>query len=453
MNAGWTQRLERRKVTHPERMIPLAFLVGIAFGTLLLWLPLSRADGPTGAPLLVALFTATSALCVTGLTLVDTPTYWSPFGQAAILALVQLGGIGIMTGATLVGLYVTRSMKLSGRLLASSEMRNLELGDLRSVVRLVLTLSLAVEGVLTLLLFLRFWRGYGLPAGEALWHGLFHAVSAFNNAGFSTLPEGMQAHATDGWLLTPLMIGVLLGGIGFPVVHELRKHWRRPAGWSIHTKLTLFGTVGLTLIGMAGTLLFEFDNPNSFGNAGWWERTLGALFHSVMLRSGGFATHDVAGMEPATHLLSTGLMLIGGGSASTAGGIRVTTFLLLGFVFWAEVRGQADAIAFRRRIAPAVQRQALALVLAAVGVLSIALLALAALERLPVERLLFDAVSAFGTVGLTAGPTAAMGTGGQLILILLMYIGRVSTVSFAAAIALKARHSPYRYPEERPIVG
>lgn len=453
MNAGWTQRLERRKVTHPERMIPLAFLVGIAFGTLLLWLPLSRADGPTGAPLLVALFTATSALCVTGLTLVDTPTYWSPFGQAAILALVQLGGIGIMTGATLVGLYVTRSMKLSGRLLASSEMRNLELGDLRSVVRLVLTLSLVVEGVLTLLLFLRFWRGYGLPAGEALWHGLFHAVSAFNNAGFSTLPEGMQAHATDGWLLTPLMIGVLLGGIGFPVVHELRKHWRRPAGWSIHTKLTLFGTVGLTLIGMAGTLLFEFDNPNSFGNAGWWERTLGALFHSVMLRSGGFATHDVAGMEPATHLLSTGLMLIGGGSASTAGGIRVTTFLLLGFVFWAEVRGQADAIAFRRRIAPAVQRQALALVLAAVGVLSIALLALAALERLPVERLLFDAVSAFGTVGLTAGPTAAMGTGGQLILILLMYIGRVSTVSFAAAIALKARHSPYRYPEERPIVG
>lgn len=448
--------MQQRPLQHPERIIPLAFLVGIAAGTLLLMLPVSRsgADVETGgAPLLVALFTATSALCVTGLTVVDTAAYWSPFGHVVLLALFQLGGLGIMVGATLLGLLVTRRLKLSGQLLASAELRSLDLGDVRAVLRLVLVTMAALEGLLWLWLTLRFHLGLGLGWGEALWHGLFHAVSAVCNAGFSTLPHGLAPHATDLWLLVPLMLGVILGGIGFPVLHELRHEWRRPQGWSIHTKLTLWGSAGLLLLGWAVLLLAEWGRPGAFGDTPLPERVIGALFHSVMLRSGGFAIHDPAELGADSLLVSSGLMLIGGGSASTAGGIRVTTFLLLGFVVWSEIRGHPDSVAFRRRICPSVQRQAVAIALMAVGTVSLALLALASFVEAPVEHILFEATSAFGTVGASVGLSADMPPAGQLILIALMYVGRVGTVALATALAIKVRTMPWRYPEERPIVG
>lgn len=448
-------RQETRRIGNPERVVPIAFLIGIAVGTLLLMLPVSRAGGmhgEGGASFVVALFTATSAICVTGLTVVDTPGFWSPFGHVVILLLAQAGGLGIMTGATLLGLLVTRRMKLSGQLLASAEMRSLDLGDVRHVLRLVVIATFATEAVLAVWLGLRFWAlGHGL--GDALWQGLFHAVMAFVNAGFSTLPEGIAAYPTDALLLTPLMIGVILGGIGFPVLYELRKEWRRPQGWSIHTKLTLWGSLGLTLVGFFAILLFEQDNPATIAAHGWGERLLGALFHSVMTRSGGFSSFDTAALGPDSILISSALMLIGGGSASTAGGIRVTTFLLLGFVVWSEIRGNPDSVAFRRRISPDVQRQALAIVLMSVAVVSSAMLAIVAFVPAPVERVMFEVISAFATVGLSTGLSASMPPAGQLILVLVMYIGRVGTVSLGTAIALKVRSVPYRYPEERPIVG
>lgn len=448
-------RAKARKIGHPERVVPIAFLIGMAAGTVLLMLPLSRAGGLAGeggASLMVALFTATSAICVTGLTIVDTPAYWSPFGHLVILLLLQAGGLGIMTGATLLGLLVTRQMPLRGRLLASAEMRSLDLGDVRHVLRLVVIATLATEAVLTLWLALRFWS-WGMPVGEALWHGLFHACSAFMNTGFSTLPDGLFPHRGDLLLLTPLMIGVVLGGIGFPVLHELRLEWRRPQRWSIHTKLTLWGSIALTLIGLLAVLLFEWSNPATLGDEGWGGKLLGALFHSVMTRSGGFSIHDPGAMGPDTILVSSALMLIGGGSASTAGGIRVTTFLLLGFVVWSEIRGRPDSTAFRRRISPDVQRQALAVVLTAMAVVSAGILALASFVEAPVEMIIFEAISAFATVGLSDGLSANMPPAGQAILVVLMYIGRVGTVSLAAALALRVRSTPYRYPEERPIVG
>jgi Trk-type K+ transport system membrane component len=449
------ERVVKRRIGHPERIVPLAFLAGIAAGTLLLMLPVARAgglSGEAGAPFVTALFTATSALCVTGLTVVDTPAYWSAFGHVVILLLVQAGGLGIMTGATLLGLLVTKQMPLRGRLLASAEMRSLDLGDVRHVLRLVVVATLATEAVLALWLGLRFWS-WGMPLAPAAWQGLFHSVSAFMNAGFSTLPEGLGPHSTDVLLLAPLMIGVVLGGIGFPVLHELRLEWRQPRRWSIHTKLTLWGSLGLTVIGLVAVLLFEWSNPATLGREGWGGKLMGALFHSVMTRSGGLATHDPAAMGPDTILVSSGLMLIGGGSASTAGGIRVTTFLLLGFVVWSEIRGRPDSVAFRRRISPDVQRQALAVVLTAVGVVSAALLYLATFVAAPVERIMFEVISAFATVGLSVGLSTSMPAHGQLVLVALMYVGRVGTVSLATALALRVRSTPYRYPEERPIVG
>ncbi len=448
-------RTDSRLILHPERVVPIAFLIGMAVGTFLLMLPISRAGalhGESGASFVVALFTATSAICVTGLTVVETPTFWSPFGHLVILLLAQAGGLGIMTGATLIGLLVTRRMRLSGRMLASAEMRSLDLGDVRHVLRLVVIATFATEAVLALWLGLRFWMlGHGVA--DSIWQGAFHSVMAFVNGGFSTLPEGLSAYPRDLVLLTPLMLGVILGGIGFPVLYELKNEWKQPARWSIHTKLTLWGSLWLTLLGFAILLFFEWDNPATLGAADWGEKLLGALFHSVMTRSGGFNVHDTSAMGTDSFLISSGLMLIGGGSASTAGGIRVTTFLLLGFVVWSEIRGHPDSVAFRRRISPAAQRQATAIVLMAVGVVSLAMLVLEAMTHAPVEKVMFEVISAFATVGLSTGLSAELPPSGQIILVIAMYVGRVGTVSLGTALALRVKHIPYRYPEERPIVG
>lgn len=447
------QTYKRATITRPERIIPLAFLIGIAAGTLLLSLPIARAGMDVGAPFIVALFTATSALCVTGLTVVDTASYWSPFGHGVILLLCQIGGLGIMTGATLLGLLVSNRMRLRGQLLASAEMRSLDLGDVRHVLRLVVIATFATEAVLAAVLSLRFWLGLGFEPGSAIWYGIFHAVSAFNNAGFTILPQGLLPYSADWMLLSPLMLGVIIGGIGFPVLYELRNEWRTPGSWTIHTKLTLWGTAGLLLFGMLMVLAFEWSNPATLGPVGLGEKLLGSAFHSVMTRSGGFNVHDTAAMGPDTILLSSALMLIGGGSASTAGGIRVTTFLLLGFVVWSQIRGLKDSVAFRRRICPDVQRQAVTIVLMSMGVVSVALLSLVAIVDAPVERLMFEAISAFGTVGASVGLSAEMPPAGQMILVILMYVGRVGTVTLATALAINVRSNPYRYPEERPIVG
>ena len=448
------ERVDRQPVGHPERMVPLVFLLGIAIGTVLLMLPVSRAGGLTGteaADFITALFTATSAFCVTGLTVVDTSTYWSPFGQVVLLGLFQVGGIGIMTSATLLGLLVTRSLPLSRRLHTSVEIRSIDIGDVRQVLRLVLVSTLAFEGVLTAWLTARFWS-WGMPFGEALWQGFFHACSAFTNTGFSILSEGLAPHRLDVLLLAPLMIGVIAGGIGFPIFHELRHHWRRPRRWSIHTKLTFWGSLALIVIGTLLFLAMEWGNPETLGDESLGGKILGALFHSVMTRSGGFAVDDMRLMHRDSMLMSSILIFIGGGSASTAGGIRITTFLLLGFSVWSEIRGRPESTAFHRRIAPAVERRAVAILLLALAAVLTALIILSGFVHAPVEQILFEVVSAFATGGLSTGLSASMPVAGKLVMVVLMYVGRFGP-ELIATLALTVRHAPYRYPEERPIVG
>jgi trk system potassium uptake protein TrkH len=446
--------LDRTPIANPERLVPLAFLAAIAAGTLLLSLPMARAGlYGEGAPFHIALFTATSAVCITGLTAVDTGTYWSPFGQVVILLLIQLGGLGIMSGATLLGVLITRRLSLARRLAAQTELRSLQLGDVAAVVRLILIMTLVVEAVLFAWLTLQLHFAHGEPWGLAAWHGLFHAVSAFNNGGFSIYPGGIAAFRTDGFVLMPLMLGVIIGGIGFPVVHELRTGWRRPVAWSIHTKLTLLGTAILLVLGFLVTLAAEWANPGTLGPEPVPVKLLGAAFHSVMTRSGGFNVHDVGAMNDDTILMTYGLMLVGGGSAGTAGGIKVTTFLLLGFVVWAEIKGEADTNAFGRRICPDTQRQALAIVLLAVGIVGVASAMLVSLSGLPMRDALFETISAFATVGLSTGVTGELPPPAHLLLTVLMFIGRVGSITVAASLALRVRVTPYRYPEERPIVG
>jgi trk system potassium uptake protein len=240
----------RRSIQHPARLVPLGFLGAIAVGTALLLLPVSAASG-TGAPFLVALFNATSAVCVTGLIVVDTPTYWSGFGQGVIMVLFQIGGFGIMTGATLLTLVVTRRLGIGGRVAAQAETRSVGFGDIASVLRLIFVVTVLVEVAVALILQARLSLVYGVPAGEASWHAIFHSVSAFNNAGFSTYSDSLVQFARDPVVLLPLMAAVVIGGIGFPVLYELYR--RRAAGLSLHSRITLIGTVALLVLGAGGT--------------------------------------------------------------------------------------------------------------------------------------------------------------------------------------------------------
>jgi trk system potassium uptake protein TrkH len=311
--------------THPAAVLALAFLATIGVGTALLMLPWASASGQS-APWLTALFTATSAVCVTGLVVVDTGTYWSPLGQGLVMALFQLGGFGMMTSATLMGLLIGGHLKLRTRLLLQSETHALSLGDVRSVARMVLVVTVLVEGLVALWLAVRFAQKMDIGWGEALWLGAFHSVSAYNNAGFSTWPDSVMRHVTDAWVLGPLMLAIVVGGLGFPVITELWANRRkRHARWSIHTTLTVWGSAALVVLGTLALWAVEHDNPKTLGPLGVADQWLAALFTSVAARTAGFNAVDIGALELESLVLHYVLMFIGGGSAGTAGGVKVTT--------------------------------------------------------------------------------------------------------------------------------
>lgn len=437
--------------SHPARLVPFAFLLVIAAGAAVLMLPAAKA-GPGSAPFLVALFTATSAVTVTGLAVVDTATYWSGFGQATIMVLFQVGGFGIMSTATLLALLVSRRLSLSRQLVVQAETRGIALGDVTSVLRFVVVVTLAVEAVTALILAVRLNRE-GMGPWDALWHGGFHAVAAFTNAGFSTFSDSMTFFARDPVVLGAIIVAVTIGGLGLPVLHDLRRASLKPRSWSLHTKLTLAGSAFLLPLGCGATLLYEWNNPGTLGPLEPVHKVVNALFHSAMARSGGLNSFDVGNLTQGNMLVTYALMAIGGGSAGTAGGIKVTTFLILGLAVWSEVRGQPDVSAFGRRISSTVQREALTIALLAILIIGLSVLVLRALSDLPLRQLAFEAISAFGNVGLSMGITSDLPPTGQALLVVLMFVGRVGTISVATALALRGRKAAFRYPEERPIVG
>ncbi|CAI07665.1 Cation transporter [Aromatoleum aromaticum EbN1] len=441
-----------REIQHPARVVPLAFLITILIGTGLLMLPISRPDA-VSAPWIVALFTSVSAVCVTGLITVDTGTYWSPFGQWVIMALFQVGGFGMMTAATLLGLMVNRSFRLRTRLTAQAETHTLGIGEVSSVARLVLFVTLIVEGIAALALIVRLRTGYELPWAEAAWSGLFHAVSAFNNAGFSIHADSLMRYASDGFLLTPIMLAILIGGLGFPVLHDLRRKLRSPHHWSVHTKLTLVGTGVLLAGGTIILLAFEWSNPRTLGPMAVADKVLSAIFASVSARTAGFNSVDIGALTHESLGLHYLLMFIGGGSAGTAGGVKVGTAMILVMLVIAEIRGRMDTEAFGRRISHSAQRQAITVLVLGSAVVVLGTVFILHTTRIATDRVIFEVVSAFGTVGLSTGITAELPASAQLILALLMYIGRVGTITLAASLALGEHRMPFRYPEEHPVVG
>ncbi|MGN7970039.1 TrkH family potassium uptake protein [Microbacterium sp. 22296] len=423
----------------------------LVVGTVLLSLPLSAQGRP--ASFIEALFTATSALCVTGHVVVDTATFWSPFGQVVIMVLIQVGGFGVMSFATLLGLLVARRLGLRTRLTAVSETHTVAVGDVRRVLTGVALITLCVQTVVAVMLAARFAVGYGEPFGRALWLGAFHAVSSFNNAGFALFSDNLMSFVTDPWVCLPICAAIILGGLGFPVIMELRRRFRFPRRWTLNTVTVLAGTLTLLVGGAVSLTALEWSNPGTLGLLDPAGRLLAGFTLSVMPRTAGFNAIDVGAMHPESWFVTDILMFIGGGPAGTAGGLKITTFAVLLFIVLAELRGDTAVNMFGKRLPRSTHREALTVALLSVATVVVSTLAIMLMTPFPFDRVFFEVISAFATVGLSTGITADLGTPSQLILIALMFIGRIGPVLLGAALALTREKRMYELPKERPIIG
>ncbi|WP_245627437.1 TrkH family potassium uptake protein [Kribbia dieselivorans] len=437
---------------NPARSVMAAFAGVILLGTALLMLPIATEAGSSGH-FVTALFTATSATCVTGLVVVDTPTHWSLFGELVILGLIQVGGFGVMTLTTMLVLLIGRKIGVQASMLAAAESRTVGNENLRRVLLGILRITLVVELGTAAILALRFWWGYHMSVPQALYWGIFHGVSAFNNAGFGLASTNMMPFNTDPIICLPIMLAVMTGGIGFPVLWELRAHFFAIGKWSVHMLITVGMSIVLWIAGTVTFGVFEWRNPDSMGALPAWAKVMNAAFMSVSARTAGFNSVDLGNLHPETLLSYDVLQFIGAGSAGTAGGIKVGTFALLAFVIWAEVRGEPTVHVFHRRLVPAVQRQALTVALLAVGAVGIATALLMVLTPHGLDRILFEVTSAFGTVGLSTNLTPTLPASAQLVLVALMYFGRVGPQVLGAALALRNRPRQYELPEERVLIG
>ncbi|GAB3622029.1 potassium transporter TrkG [Mariniluteicoccus endophyticus] len=442
-----------KSLSHPARVVPLAFLAAIALGTCLLMLPWATMPGRR-THLIDAAFTAVSATCVTGLVTVDTPTHWTTFGKVVILLMIQAGGFGMMTLATLVALLIGRRVGLSTSLIASSE-AHASLGEVRSMPKRIAVAMLGTEAVVAVLLTLRLRWAYAPDWGTAAWHGIFHAVSGFNNAGFALYSDNLISFRHDPMVLLPLCFAVAAGGLGFPVYFELTRHRKllRFRTWSVHARLTVVGTAILLVAGWVAFLLVEWRNPQTIGDLTVWEKVFNSVAGSVFPRTAGFQTVDYALVRPETLLVHYALMFIGGGSAGTAGGIKVGTFFLLAYVIWSEVRGESEVVVGHRRICGETMRQALSVALLAIGLIASGTFIILHATHFRLDVVLFETISAFGTVGLSANLTPLMPPLAKITLMVLMFCGRVGPISAVAAMAVTRHTHRYRLPEEQPIVG
>ena len=442
---------------NPARTICLSFLLIIALGTLLLMLPFSARSGQV-TPLMDALFTATSATCVTGLVVYDTWSYWSPAGQGIILGLIQVGGLGLVTMGTFFQVLVGRRLGLYAADLAKESVNSDSFAGVRHMVRTVILGTLLVEAVGAAFLSLTFVPRLGLRAGLAA--SVFTSVSAFCNAGFDLMgqegvPFASLTAFAENWAVTlPVMALVILGGLGFVVWDDLMR-WRSRRSVTVHTRVVLWMSALLLAVGFFGFLLLEWGNPATFGGLSVPGRINAALFHSVSCRTAGFNTVDLASLTDQSKLLSALLMFIGAGPAGTGGGVKVTTIAVVVMTVVCVLRGEEDTIIRRRRVEKGAVYRALTLV--SMGILIVAvstfLIFFSVGGACPAIDVVFEEASAFATVGLSAGVTGTVGLGGQVVLILNMFLGRVGLLSLALALAMKSAGSKGVIPSGRIIIG
>ncbi|HZK66138.1 MAG TPA: TrkH family potassium uptake protein [Chloroflexota bacterium] len=432
-------------------ILAAGFLITIFVGSLLLALPIANRQGEI-TPYITALFTATSAVCVTGLVVVDTLTFWSPFGQAVILGLIQVGGLGFMTSSTILFLLIGHRASLRNRILLKESHGVSPIGGVLRLTRRVILVTVLIEGVGAALLFLRFSLEF--PVDWALWMGVFHSISAFNNAGFDIIGGFRSLTVFNGDHLVLLTFGLLLvlGGISFTVIVDLwdTRNWRSLV---LDTKLVLFATAALLVVGAIGILIVENANGATLGPMEVPGKLANALFTAATPRTAGFNSIDTGQMTQAGLFLTIALMYIGAASGSTGGGIKVNTFAVLTSAVISSIRGKDRTAAFGRELPQDQINRALTVTLLALGLVFGVTLVLSSTEPFTFLQLLFEATSAFGTVGLSTGITPNLSLIGKLVIILTMYVGRVGPLTVALALAQRQKPETYRYPEGRVKIG
>ena len=457
MLGKWSRKLG------PSRLIALSFVILILTGTFLLCLPVSARDGNFTSPL-DALFTATSATCVTGLIVADTFTKWSLFGQIVILILIQIGGIGLMSFISMFFIFMKRKLSLQERMLLMQAAGNTQLSGMVKLVRRIVSGTFLIEGCGALLLALRFIPRMGF--GQGLYYAVFHAISAFCNAGFDILgfekpDNSLIGYANDPLVCIPVALLIIVGGLGFIVIHNiyyaklfpsLKKKKRLPL--NLHSRVAICMTVALLVIGTVGFLAFEWNNTLEGKN--FFQKLLVSFFQSTSARTAGFASVDIASEHDITKLLTVILMFIGAAPAGTGGGIKVTTFVVLVATVVSVMFGKEDTTLNHRRIEKGTVYRALSITTVSMLVVFFATGVILATNDHPISAIdaLFEATSAFGTVGLTASLTPTLNWISKFVLSLTMFIGRVGPISLALAIAIKrARNKGAILPEGKIVVG
>ncbi|MGG2198912.1 TrkH family potassium uptake protein [Paenibacillus validus] len=435
----------------PPRVFAGGFALIIAVGTLLLSLPAAAVSGEA-TPWVDALFTATSATCVTGLLVVDTGTYFTKFGQVVILILVQLGGLGFMTTVTWFAITMKKRISLRDRLMLKESMNLLGIEGVVRLIMKVLIYSVVIESFAAL--YFAYRLSQEMPLGHALYYGVFHAISLFNNAGFELFGgfRNLTPYVADWGINLVSMLLILFGGIGFIVLSEL-VDYPSSRRLSLHSKVVLTATGILTLLSALLIFIFEYTNARTLGPLSLDTKILASLFQAITLRSAGVNTIDITGLRSATQFLMVIMMFIGAAPGSTGGGIKLTTFVILVGAVLTMVRGKQDMVLFRYRVPKRDIYKATTFSLLGLFCLVLSTMALSTVQGQDFLMILFEAASAFGTVGLSAGLTPELGFAGKINIIVMMYIGRVGLITLAFALQPKLKKDSYRYPEGKLTIG
>jgi len=437
---------------NPPKILVLGFATIILIGTFLLILPIATENGE-GLSFLNALFTATSATCVTGLVVVDTGDTFSTFGELVILFLIQIGGLGFMTFATLLFLLLGKKISLKERLLLKEAFNNITISGLVRLVRRILLFTALIELIGALILSIRF--SFDMSIGKAIYFGFFHSISNFNNAGFDLMGgfNGLTEYVDDPFIVLTICALITIGGLGFIVINELYEY-RETKRLSVHSKIVLTSTLILTIGSTILIFLFEYGNSKTLGPLSEWGKVLGSLYQAVTPRTAGSNTLPIGDLTQTTLFLIIFLMFIGAGSGSTAGGIKITTFALLVATMWSQIRGKEDVVLFRRRIVNETILKALTVTMCGMMIVIFVTFILSILEQgHSFMMYLFEATSAFGTVGLSMGLTPELSPGGRLVIILTMFAGRLGPLTIAFAIAKRRKSEAFRHPKGNIMIG
>lgn len=443
--------LKSWKELSASRKLIIGFLFAIVSGTMLLKLPFSLEKNQD-LSILDSLFTIVSAICVTGLTVVDVSKTFSPIGKTIILVFIQLGGLGVMTFSTMIFIIINSKISYTTRELLKEERNSENVGGVTNFIKILLMTVFLIEFVGAVILFLEFKKN--MTFESAAYYGLFHSISAFCNAGFSLYSDSLESFKSNVVINFTISYLIILGGLGFAVIssfiHVIRKGQNR---FNLTAKISLTMGIILTFIGMILFLILEFNNMETIGNLNFFEKLMAAFFQSVTLRTAGFNTVSLENIRPATIFISYILMFIGASSGSTGGGIKTTTFAVLIFYIIGVLRKKEHIELFNRRIDWEIMNKALAIIMISLVYISFVTVTILALESFPLERVLYEVISAFATVGLSMNLTAKLGVFSKLLIIFTMFVGRLGPLTIALAFTEQKTKSSLKFPKEDILVG